>query len=246
MRLDIEKENMKSLTSPIKKPTTTFKQISPDDRNALNVLDGASPNKGKRFRPKGRRFPRNRSSTGEESSIHKFRVSPNAKTPEKSIEIIKVSPTKIRRQPKEIISINTSLSPVKNVQTTKIVEKRLKAISTESLRSVSPGSDSVFYSEADGGIDHQLHCHHCGKEVELFAANAGSTESLLTGEPNGADVINIVKPPADFADSPEGPRTTRLYKKFDKRLRSEERHTERRLYRTRQENARAKVILIKS
>lgn len=55
MRLDIEKENMKSLTSPIKKTNAVFKQISPDDRAAMNVLDGTSPNKGKRLRPKTRR-----------------------------------------------------------------------------------------------------------------------------------------------------------------------------------------------
>lgn len=56
MRLDIEKENMKSLTSPIRKPTTAFKQISPEDKTALNILDGANPNKTKRIRPKTRRF----------------------------------------------------------------------------------------------------------------------------------------------------------------------------------------------
>lgn len=55
MRLDIEKENMKSLTSPITKSTATFKQISPDDRTAMNILDGTSPNKAKRLRPKTRR-----------------------------------------------------------------------------------------------------------------------------------------------------------------------------------------------
>lgn len=56
MRLDIEKENMKSLMSPIKKGNATFKQISPDDRAAMNILDGTSPNKAKRLRPKTRRY----------------------------------------------------------------------------------------------------------------------------------------------------------------------------------------------
>lgn len=55
MRLDIEKENMKSLTSPSKKTSPAFKQISPDDRAALNTLDGTNPSKTKRVRPKTRR-----------------------------------------------------------------------------------------------------------------------------------------------------------------------------------------------
>ncbi|XP_046825570.1 uncharacterized protein LOC124427110 isoform X2 [Vespa crabro] len=94
-------------------------------------------------------------------------------------------------------------------------EARLKALSAESLRSVSPGSDSVFYSEgtdqpyiAVATLD-EPHCHHCGRKVSE----------------------EIVKPPADFADSPEGHRSTsskhgssqRLYKKFDKRYRLEDR-----------------------
>lgn len=55
MRLDIEKENMKSLTSPTKKPIC-FKRISPDDRTALHILDGTSQAKTKRIRPKTRRY----------------------------------------------------------------------------------------------------------------------------------------------------------------------------------------------
>ncbi|XP_076679285.1 uncharacterized protein LOC143374756 isoform X2 [Andrena cerasifolii] len=109
-------------------------------------------------------------------------------------------------------------SPGHNGQRAMIVEAqspeaRLKALSAESLRSVSPGSDSVFYSEsADQCLTVSVldapHCHQCGREVSE----------------------EIVRPPAGFADSPEGHRAStkhlsghRLYKKFDKRYRSEDR-----------------------
>ncbi|XP_014205984.1 uncharacterized protein LOC106637631 [Copidosoma floridanum] len=89
-------------------------------------------------------------------------------------------------------------------------EVRLKAMSAESLRSVSPGSDSVFFSVEEQPVD-QAHCHHCGREVPE----------------------EIVQPPAGFADSPDAghkPSSStkhtpghRLFKKFDKRYRTEDR-----------------------
>lgn len=93
----------------------------------------------------------------------------------------------------------------------------------------------------------QVHCHNCGKQVEIVTAVSGSQETIPGADDETGP--NIVKPPADFADSPDGPRTphhtTRLYKKLDKRFRSEERHGERRMYRTRQESTRAKVFMKK-
>lgn len=75
--------------------------------------------------------------------------------------------------------------------------------------------------------------------MEIIAARDETERDVLA---HGESSANIVKPPADFADSPEGARQPqRMYKKLDRRLRSEERHGERKHYRSRQESARAKV-----
>ncbi|KAH1016350.1 hypothetical protein HUJ04_007586 [Dendroctonus ponderosae] len=93
----------------------------------------------------------------------------------------------------------------------------LKALSAESLRSVSPGSDSVFYSEPNShATDHHMHCLHCGKEVEV---NTDEAEKSLSS--NGHQQQVIVQPPAGFEDSPKI-KVGRLFKKSDKRLKSEE------------------------
>lgn len=99
---------------------------------------------------------------------------------------------------------------------------RLKALSAESLRSVSPGSDSVFYSDPSSHAapsEHQVHCLHCGKEVDIVTTD--DPERSLSSNGQQAD---IVQPPAGFADSPRQKHSTgRLYKKLEKRFRSEER-----------------------
>ncbi|XP_055918728.1 uncharacterized protein LOC129950834 [Eupeodes corollae] len=228
MKLDIERENLRALTSPIKKTVLSPKsvsQISPEGQIATNsnatAIDGASPSKMKRFRPKIRRQFR--------------RSSRDECTPRKQKAISVPGRCSDYKPPQEAA---TASSPLKCQSSS----NQLKAKSIESLRSVSPGSDSVFYSEADGGglIDQQVHCLHCGKEVEIVNAS-GSQESIPAIEQDD-DELDIVKPPADFADSPVTTKTSqRLYKKMDKRFRSEERHGDRgRHYKSRQENIRAK------
>ncbi|XP_025837065.1 uncharacterized protein LOC108734776 [Agrilus planipennis] len=109
---------------------------------------------------------------------------------------------------------------------------RLKALSAESLRSVSPGSDSVFYSDPSSQAatsEHQVHCLHCGKEVDIVTTDDPDRRSSRSGSQ-----ADIVQPPAGFADSPRSKHVSgKLYKKFEKRFRSEERQAERRHHRHR-------------
>ncbi|CAB3380665.1 Hypothetical predicted protein [Cloeon dipterum] len=87
------------------------------------------------------------------------------------------------------------------------------AVSAESLRSVSPGSDSVFY-------DPQL----SGSPSTAAGTDTSPQPAQAEAPANGNAFI--VKPPEGFGDSPEGPKKTsgRLYKKLEKRrFKSEER-----------------------
>ncbi|XP_055549593.1 uncharacterized protein LOC129732609 isoform X7 [Wyeomyia smithii] len=248
-KLEFDKDSLKTYTTPIlRQPSPGFKKLSPEDKSALSILDGTSPSsKQKRFRPKTRKSPRTRSATGEEPISTPLRRSktPLSRSPEKpqasmlptQIVAPKLSPSQFYSQLK---SPPSASSPRKQQKISP--EKRLKAISTESLRSVSPGSDSVFYSEADAlsQSEQQIHCHHCGKEVEVVSIPGESEESMtaLTLDSTDGDRPDIVQPPEGFADSPDCTKTphhTRLYKKMDKRFRSEDRHADRRHYKPRQE-----------
>ncbi|XP_028131429.1 uncharacterized protein LOC114327122 isoform X3 [Diabrotica virgifera virgifera] len=109
----------------------------------------------------------------------------------------------------------TRQSPKKVEDSTK-----LKALSAESLRSVSPGSDSVFYSDPSSQTaDHQVHCLHCGKEVDIVTTDDPDKSISSLENPE-----EIVQPPAGFEDSPRVKTSGRLFKKLERRIRSEERN----------------------
>ncbi|CAH0386410.1 unnamed protein product [Bemisia tabaci] len=94
------------------------------------------------------------------------------------------------------------------------------AASIESIRLSSPRSaDSVFYSP-----EHHS-CHHCGKQID---SQTPDTNFCQTKVKSKSAEMDIVKPPAGFADSPQSHQRltfqTRLFKKNEKtRFRSEER-----------------------
>jgi hypothetical protein len=215
-KLEIEKDSIKtSLASPLVRASGVAKKISPDDKAALNVLDGTSPSKQpKRFRPKTRKTPRTRN--GDESKHHRHKTP--SKSPEKPSIILPPPTQQAQLAPVKLSPLKHPrhcmlASPLRQQKKLSPVQ-RLKAVSTESLRSVS-----VFYSEADI-LEHQIHCHHCGKEVEVVTAVADGSEESVVIVDDGPD---IVQPPEGFADSPNGLTRTPPALKYYKRFRSEDR-----------------------
>lgn len=203
---------------------------SADDKTSVH--EKASPSKQKsRFRGKTRKTPRTRTPIANDETARRLSKASNVKSPEKPSIIaapkqqplkqssLKISPTKKTIQPHSTNKPCIFASPSKQLSKIGVSSQRLKAISTESLRSVSPGSDSVFYSEADI-LEHQIHCHHCGKEVEVVTALGDGSEESVVIVDDGPD---IVQPPEGFADSPNGISKIPPALKYYKRFRSEDR-----------------------
>lgn len=100
-----------------------------------------------------------------------------------------------------------------------------------SLFSMPIGFRSLFVVET---TRLKVQCHQCGKEVDIVTAGPDSLDHMT--DQSEVDRPEIVQPPAGFADSPNGIMKPRLYKKVDKRFRSEERHGDRRHHRNRSES----------
>lgn len=146
-----------------KESTRNGKQLLPEAKGSGTAELHSPGNNQKRFRSKLKKPTRARNQKVEEKSKP-------SQLPENKIPSVK---------PEH----KTCLGPHKKVFSNK---QHLIAASNESLRSISPGSDSVFYETEFNGNNH--HCYHCGKEVP-----ANEEES---------NVLDIVQPPEGFADLP--------------------------------------------
>lgn len=207
-----------------------------------SITTEQSPRKSKKIRDKGRKSPRSPTKSRKRSdSIEEKAVSlPGTLPRKKSVQRSNAQDdtTQSSAKSSRILSPRShSPEASPTLQKSTPESGRLKALSAESLRSVSPGSDSVFYSDPSShaaASDQHVHCLHCGKEVDIV-----TTDEVE----KSCSQPDIVQPPEGFADSPRAkhPTSGRLFKKFEKRYRSEDRgHGDRRHFRNRSEGLRAK------
>lgn len=131
------------------------------------------------------------------------------RTPQNGLNTSEKSKTEFNFDEKPQCILSSKVSQITYLSQTNNLN--LKTVSAESLRSISPGSDSVFYSDPCNRTSLSSKCMRCNNEVDIDYANDSNNE-----------VIDIVKPPEGFGDSPEEPPTTPL-KRLTKRYRSEER-----------------------
>lgn len=160
-KIETDTKPHKILPAHTQKVFPSTKKLSPDDTKIIGgPEEGTSPTKQRRFRSKQRKNHRNRSTSGEDSLPRRTKPT-NLKSPDTATK----APLTTTKAPSATgHTVTTKLSPPKGhvcqkeaLKSKKLSpNKRLQAISTESLRSVSPGSDSVFYSEIDPSSDHQV------------------------------------------------------------------------------------------
>ncbi|XP_025408595.1 uncharacterized protein LOC112682271 isoform X2 [Sipha flava] len=130
-------------------------------------------------------------------------------TPQNALDKTEKSKTEFNFDDKPQCTLSSKVSQITYLSQTNNLN--LKTVSAESLRSISPGSDSVFYSDPCNRASLSSRCTRCNNEVDIDYANNTNNE-----------VIDIVKPPEGFGDSPEEPPSTPL-RQLTKRYRSEER-----------------------
>lgn len=128
------------------------------------------------------------------------------KKPQNTLDTLGKSKTEFHLEDSSKCTLLTKSSQMNYLSQTSNLN--LKTVSAESLRSISPGSDSVFYSDPSNRVSLSSRCTRCNNEVDV--------------DYTSSEVIDIVKPPEGFGDSPEEPPTTPI-KRLTKRYRSEER-----------------------